>query len=240
METTIKKRGILFVLIFIYFIAPQIWGLWMLFRLQIISIDDYSHLMTSPLTILLLVTFFGVNYQYISSHLDYIKESKERAQIEINKIMNIHLISILLFGGIATLLSSLSLAYPFLTVSEYSKVVNSKIILNCYLSGTSLSFVFFIFFSNILANKIKKIAQSIYPNTFFYYKRKFTIWNFLYLIIGLYLMQFTINTSSILNVGENSLNNILEIMYKNSLILIVPTVLGSVFFIKWIITNGKN
>lgn len=59
METTIKKGGVLFILIFIYFIAPQIWGLWMVFKLQIISFDGYLHLMTSPLTILLLIAFLG-------------------------------------------------------------------------------------------------------------------------------------------------------------------------------------
>ncbi len=240
METTIKKGGVLFILIFIYFIAPQIWGLWMVFKLQIISFDGYLHLMTSPLTILLLIAFFGINYQYISRCLDHLKESKERAQIEINKIMNIHLISILLFGGIATLLSSLSLAYPFLTIGEYSEIMDAKVILNCYLSGASLSFVFFIFFTNILAGKIKKMAQFIYPKASFHYKRKFTIWNFLYLIIGLYLMQFTANTSLILNAGANSLDNVLDIMYKNLLILIIPSILGSIFFIKWIITNGIN
>lgn len=44
-------------------------------------------------------------------------------------------------------------------------------------------------------------------------------------------MQFTANTSLILNAGANSLDNVLDIMYKNLLILIIPSILGSIFLL---------
>lgn len=166
-----KKIGVIFPLIFIYFIGPQLWGLWMVYKLNIISIKDCFYILTSPITLIVLFVFFVANCSYINRSLKRMLESKEIAREEMNNILKFHLFSIMLFGGIATLLGAMSLLFPNPFFPRETLHHDFKTILNCYLSGASLSYMFFIFFSNMLAKNIRYIALEHYSQNVFSYNK---------------------------------------------------------------------
>ena len=95
MEYIQKKnmKKINFSLFFIYLIAPQIWCMWMILRIGIINFNQYLQIMTSPLTIIVLISFYYINNKYIFRLKDLQFDKKEEANKHFNGILKKHLFS---------------------------------------------------------------------------------------------------------------------------------------------------
>ncbi len=175
-------------MIFMYFIAPQIWGLWMVLKLKIISFSEYLHMATSPITILLLVLFFSINKKYYTrTSKKFLANNMEDAPNKLLKVPSFHLLSIVLFGSVATFLAMLSLYFPGLGFLVTEPIDFNTVIVGM-LAGASLTFIFFFLFTSIIIRSFETIAdyQKVDPpNNLF---NRYLPFNLALIISGIFLM----------------------------------------------------
>ncbi len=224
------QRKMMFFMIFMYFVAPQIWGIWMVLKLNIITFHQYLHLATSPLTILILVLFFYVNKSY---YLGVINKIKTNNLKEISTTPIFHLISIILFGTVGTFLAMLTLYFPKLNIlSGVQPIESFKTVITGMLAGASLTLTFFFLFTSMIIHSIETMSinyKVTATRSLFY---KYLPWNIAIVITGLFLLVFsTVKAVSITSNGLNTYDFIEKVNF-NILTLLVPIAMGTFLLIK--------
>ena len=90
---------------FMYFVGPIIWGAWMIFRLQIISVQQYVHCIASVPVLAMLLLYYVVNTVYMvrktrqgtdnpENHLQHLANGKS--------VLLFNVVSVVSFGTIGT------------------------------------------------------------------------------------------------------------------------------------------
>lgn len=233
MEYIQKKnmKKINFSLFFIYLIAPQIWCMWMILRIGIINFNQYLQIMTSPLTIIVLISFYYINNKYIFRLKDLQFDKKEEANKHFNGILKKHLFSLTLFGSIGTFIVMLTLFCPLLTFGE-GKFSSMLTVLLGSISGASLTYVFLLLFTNITINSLKKkFSDNGYKVKI---SSKYTVWNVFLLTFGIFFMAVSTIGSS-LYLGDGNMNR----LSADLLTLSIPILMGTLIFARWIFIS-KN
>ncbi len=233
------KKKLLFAMIFMYFIAPQIWGIWMTYKLHLITTKEYLHLLTSPITLAILITFFIVNRKYYSKKIDQCSNySISIKRDDFLLIPKFHLISIVLFGTLGTFLAMLSLKFPSLGFFDIKAINFDKVIAGT-LAGASLTFIFFFLFTSIIIGSFEKIIFQKYQETHKIFV-KYLPFNIILVMIGAFLMFFsTIESLSIINQTQ-SVNDFIYQLKVSTLTLIIPLTAGTFLIFKQIKSSEKN
>lgn len=146
MKTNNIFLKIVFLYFYMYFIGPIIWGVWMIYKLKIITLEEYCHSLLSPVTIIMFCLYFLFNLFYMMTLFN--KTSN------FSSALKVHCLSLLSFGTVGT-----SIFMSLLPTNNFSHIeINQsdwllKAIIGS-LSGASLVFLFYIFFSAIIFTSI--------------------------------------------------------------------------------------
>jgi len=140
---------------YMYFIGPLIWGGWMIYRLRIISLQEYYHCLLSPVTIIMFFSYFLLNLFWIKRLLNETST--------FSSALKVHCFSLLSFETIGTsifmsLLATNDFSYIALNLSDW----RVKAIIGS-LSGASLVFLFYILFSAVIFTNIADNDKSAEP-----------------------------------------------------------------------------
>lgn len=151
-----------------YFIGPLIWGGWMVYKLKILTLQEYGHCVLSPVMMIIFSFYFVSNLFYIKSLLSKISDSpatmnKKASIISYSAALKVHCVSLLSFGTIGT-----SICMSLLSTNHFSFI---EISLNDWLlkavigslSGASLVFLFYILFSAMIFTNMAGLAKETYP-----------------------------------------------------------------------------
>lgn len=227
------RRKIIFIMIFMYFIAPQIWGLWMVFKLKIITFSEYLHLATSPFTILLLFLFFFTNWRYyIRKAEKFIANNNIEAQNELLSVPFFHILSIVLFGIIATFLVMLTLYFTNLGFVVSQSAISFKTVIIGMLAGASLTFIFFFLFTTVLIRSFETIAihhKIAKQNSLF---NRYMPLNIVLVITGIFLMVIsTVEAASVTGVALRT-QDFIRLLNFNLLTLLLPITMGTLLLVK--------
>jgi ferredoxin-type protein NapH len=193
---------IVFLYFYMYFIGPLIWGVWMVFRLKLITLQECCHCIFSPVAITMFISYFLFNLIYMKRLLNKASDLPGATITETSKIyympvLKVHCISIISFGTIGTFacLSMLSTnIFSFLKITPGDWLLKTVI---GSLSGTSLVFLFYIMFSAII---ITTATDSIKATQSYVKKRTLVslkLFNLTMYIIGLVLFIGTATASLI-------------------------------------------
>lgn len=239
MNTKKAQQKVLFSLIFMYFIAPQIWGIWMVLKLNIITFTQYLHVALSPVTLVLMGVFFYLNYRYYTKFI-YKFSSIESSNIPKNthKVPVFHLISIIIFGTVATFLAMLTLYFPKLGFFVTSSIELNTLITGM-LSGTSLVFIFFFLFTSIIIRTFDLLLatnnSTLTPKIFYRYLPL----NLVLMICGFFLM--IISTVKSLEITGSEMGNaeFINRMNISMFTLIIPFTFGSLLLVSQVKLNNK-
>lgn len=213
MKTNKLFLKIVLLYFYMYFIGPLIWCIWMVFKLEILSLQECYHCISSPLAITLFISYFLFNTVYIKRLISKLsaQPSETKAETYLISALNAHFISIFTFGTIGT----------FLCLSMLSNNLSSdwlpKVVIGA-LSGTSLVFLFYIMFSAIIIitlTALIKTTQSYSQNRIFIRLKHF---NQLLYIIGLILFVGTA-VASLVYLASKFILNQNTILFFASLLL---------------------
>jgi hypothetical protein len=178
--------------LYMFFVGPLIWGIWMVARLKIITLQEFLHCLLSPISITILMSYFIFNFVYIrsaikkSNHLTAINQSSEK-HISSISVLKVHCASIITFGTLGTALFMITLSsnkYSLITVPSngwiYKAIIGS-------LSGASLVFLFYVLFSVLIfINSMDLFKDEKLENTHMTFK-KLGVFNFYIYVTGLLL-----------------------------------------------------
>jgi hypothetical protein len=151
---------------YMYFAGPCIWGIWMVYKLEIITPQELEHTILSPVTIILLASYFLFNLLYMRNTLKKLNTSSASQQENLKEnyyfdALKVNCISLGSFGTIGTSILMLMLVTDDFTSMQ--QVVSFRVVTAVIgsLSGASLVFVFYPVFSIIIftamADRIKTI-----------------------------------------------------------------------------------
>lgn len=167
---------------FMYFLGPVIWGVWMIFRLQIVSVQQYIHCLASVPVIAMLVLYYVVNTVYMVRKTKQGTDNQDNHQKHLangKSVLLFNAISVVSFGTIGTfaflsMLSTNSLSLIPIDIGTWylSAVVGS-------LSGAALVLMFYNFFSTTVVMSVlggmRKNHELEYRNILLMLKREIAI-----------------------------------------------------------------
>lgn len=223
--------------IFMYFFGPLVWGIWMTFKLKIITVQEYFHCVLSPAGITIFLSYFIFNLLYIIRFLNRTSNLSPTLGDKLKptyllSAFRVHCISLISFGTISTFvcmsqLSTNSYNYFKIELTEWL----SKAIIGS-LSGTSLVFLFYIsvstmIFTNI-ANNIKTVPRYEARKTL----QSLKTFNSVLYILGLLLFIGTAFYSFVLHAGRT---NILLISKESAIYgatLAAPVIMSGILYLK--------
>jgi hypothetical protein len=225
-----------FSFIFMYFIAPFIWGIWISFRLKMIPFDMFLRAILSPVSVAVLLAFFMYNRIHINKLLNAIlndNTNEDGIKNAVGKIMKTHLISIALFGTIGTFICMLTLKFPFLVYGATLDTFSVHYALTGSFAGAALTLIFFNMFSYMLMDAICKMANVNNSNSATCNFKKYLMVSKSFLIAGIFFLFL----SAIMSFAYSSLDvNALQLLKHIQLLaitLVVPVFLGTFLSIKW-------
>jgi len=135
---------------FMYFVGPVIWGVWMIFRLQIVSVQQYIHCLASVPVLAMLVLYYVVNTVYMVRKTRQGTDNPDNQQKHLangKSVLLFNAISVVSFGTIGTfaflsMLATNNLSLIPIDIGTWylSAIVGS-------LSGAALVLMFYNFFS---------------------------------------------------------------------------------------------
>lgn len=136
-----------------YFVGPLIWGVWMIYKLKIITLKEYLHCLLSFPILIMLAMYFLVNTFFIIK-LMHNAFKNETLQIESMTVLTLHSICVISFGSIGTfaflsMLSTNNFCFYTIIIGNWIE----KAIIGA-LSGSALVFMFYIFFSTTIITTI--------------------------------------------------------------------------------------
>jgi len=235
------RRKMMFSMIFMYFIAPQIWGIWMVFKLKIITFSEYLHLATSPVTIILLGVFFYVNRRYYIRTVEkFLANNLTDTQNKLRAVPSFHLLSIILFGTVGTFLVMLTLYFPKLGFVVSQPGVSFRIVITGMLAGASLTFIFFFLFTSIIINSFEAIVEHHQITKTYSLFYQYLPWNLILVIAGIFLMIFsTVESVALNSVTLKTLDFIKQLNF-NILTLMVPIAMGTFLLVKQVRLAGQT
>lgn len=142
--------------LYMYFVGPLIWGLWMVKRLGIITAQEFVHCLLSPVSLSIFVLLFLLNLV----HTGYAAERHSGYGKGIRSILKVHCISIVVFGILGTplFLSGLSREH----MDQVSMTADSWIIKAAIgsMSGIALIFLFYALFSVMVFDNLKHFFKA--------------------------------------------------------------------------------
>lgn len=201
MKTNKLFLKIVLLYFYMYFIGPLIWCIWMVFKLEILSLQECYHCISSPLAITLFISYFFFNTLYIKRIINKlsVQPSEKKAETYLNAALNVHFISIFTFGTIGTFL-----CLSMLSTHSSSHLI-PKIAIGT-LSGASLVFLFYIMFSAVIIVTLAALIQAIpsYPQNRIFIRLKH--FNQLLYIIGLILFIGTAVASLVYRTNQFAVN----------------------------------
>lgn len=235
------RRKMMFSMIFMYFIAPQIWGIWMVFKLKIITFSEYLHLATSPVTILLLSLFFYVNRRYYIRTVEkFIANNLTDPPNKLRFVPTFHLLSVFLFGTVATFLAMLTLYFPKFGFIVSQPIASFRIVVTGMLAGASLTFIFFFLFTSIIINSFEEIAKHHQVTKTYNLFYQYLPWNLILVIAGIFLMIFSTVESVALNSVTLKNPDFIKQLNFNILTLLVPIAMGTFLITKQVRLASKT
>ena len=142
--------------LYLYFVGPLIWGVWMVKSLKIITAQEFVHCLFSPVSISIFVLLFLLNLM----HTGYTVESLSDNGKGIRSILKVHCISIVVFGILGTPLFLSGLSRE--NMDQTHIAVNSWIIKAAIgsISGIALIFMFYVLFSVMLFDNLKHFFKA--------------------------------------------------------------------------------
>ena len=191
-ETSYIFLKIVFLYFYMYFIGPLIWGIWMVFRLRIITLQECYHCILSPVTITIFILCFLFNLIYMKRLLNEVSGLPDTINAETSKpywmsLLKVHCISIILFGTIGTFVSLSMLSTNMLS---FFKITSGdwlfKTVIGA-LSGASLVFLFYIMFSVIIITTVIDSIKTMQSNAKKRILVRLKLFNLILYIIGLVL-----------------------------------------------------
>jgi len=136
------KIGLLYA--FMYVGGPLLWGGWMIFRLELLSLGDYVRCLLSPLTLAMLAAFLAANLMNV--HRAAGVRAREGAA-DVRSILRAHCAALVAFGTVGTLV----FLVPLSTRAIGADAVNARDWLSTAaigaLSGASLVFLVYGYFT---------------------------------------------------------------------------------------------
>jgi ferredoxin-type protein NapH len=130
---------------YMYLVGPLIWGVWMIFRLKIVTLQEYLHCLLSLPVLILLPAYFLVN---LIISIKILKNMS--APSSGTSVLRLSTISVVSFGGVAT--------FVFLSMLSTNSCCHNIAIPENWLekailgtsAGASLVLMFYIFFSTTI------------------------------------------------------------------------------------------
>lgn len=167
---------------FMYFVGPVIWGIWMIFRLQIVSVQQYIHCLASVPVLAMLVLYYVVNTVYMVRKTKQGTDNQDNHQKHLangKSVLLFNAISVVSFGTIGTfaflsMLSTNSLGFIPIDLGKWylSAVVGA-------LSGAALVLMFYNFFSTTVVMSViggmRKNCEEEYRSNLLTLKREIAI-----------------------------------------------------------------
>lgn len=142
---------------FMYFVGPIIWGAWMIFRLQIVSVQQYLHCIASVPVLAMLLLYYVVNTVYMVRKTRQGTDNPENHRQHLangNSILLFNVVSVVSFGTVGTfgflsMLATNNLSLIPIDIGAWylSAAVGS-------LSGAALVLMFYNFFSTTVVMSI--------------------------------------------------------------------------------------
>lgn len=210
--------------LYMYFVGPMIWGAWMIGRLKLITQQEFLFCLFSPISIVLFPGYFVLNNLYTRYTIRRLKASAANHSASCKKIRSLsvlefHCASIVTFGTLGTtcFMVRLSAYHDTFYVSHYSWV--PKVILGA-LSGISLVFAFYTFFSVTIFNNIISLYQTEEPETTVKTLEKLRSFHSYLYSVGIFLLITTSIAAYTIRLQEAGT----EVDYLNFLLNIMSTV----------------
>lgn len=220
---------------FMYFVGPIIWGAWMIFRLQIVSVQQYLHCLTSVPVLAMLVLYYVVNTVYMVRKTKQGTDNPDNHQRYLangNSVILFNTASVVSFGTIGTfgflsMLSTNSLGFIPIDIGAWylSAIVGS-------LSGAALVLVFYNFFSTTVVMSViegmRKNHEEEYRSSLLTLKREITI---LYLA-GVILFFVSAIASLMITKGFEFGHALNQSNFRFMATMVVPVLMGSLMYRK--------
>jgi hypothetical protein len=214
-----------------YFLGPLIWGWWIVFRLKIFALDQFLHSITSPITLLLLCSFFAYNLNRYFNTISSVYKRSVVDALEIRKkllsLFILHQFSIVLFGIVATQICIFTELFPQLGFYLQKSNTNYLSMATAALSGGALVLLFYVNFNNILI----KVLNGVYSyaiskeDCLISIKKQLGLFTFIPSSLGLILLYITgifgtinaLNEPNSMLLGNKILSNLIAVSLTGSL-----------------------
>ncbi|PKM40744.1 MAG: hypothetical protein CVV04_06035 [Firmicutes bacterium HGW-Firmicutes-9] len=220
---------------FMYFIGPVIWGVWMIFRLQIVSVQQYLHCLTSVPVLSMFVIYSVANTVYMGCKAkqatDNLSHNRQRP-MNGKFILLFNAIFVVSFGTIGTfaflsMLSTNSLCFiPIDMGAWYSSAIVGS------LSGAALVLMFYNFFSTTVVMSViegmRENHEEEYRNNLLTLKREIKL---LY-HAGVILFFVSAIASLMITKGFEFGHALNQSNFRFMATMVVPLLMGSLMYRK--------